>query len=149
MKISSPNFENGGEIPPKYTCDGENINPKLLIENIPKGTQELVLIMDDPDAPKENFTHWIVWNINPEINTINENSIPINAVVGINSANKNKYHGPCPPFGTHRYFFKIFALNSKIDLGSTANKNVLEKAIKNYIIEQAELIGLYGRKKQN
>lgn len=146
LKIFSPNFENGEEIPIKFTCKGENINPELVIENIPEGTQELVLIMDDPDAPKGTFTHWIVWNINPKINKIEENSTPIDTVVGINSANENKYHGPCPPSGTHRYFFKIFALNSKINLNFNTNKDKLEKTIKNYIIEQAELIGLFSHK---
>ncbi len=146
LKIFSPSFENGEEIPIKFTCKGENINPELVIENIPEGTQELVLIMDDPDAPKGTFTHWIVWNINPKTNKIEENSTPIEAVVGINSANENKYHGPCPPSGTHRYFFKIFALNSKINLDFNTNKDKLEENIKNYIIEQAELIGLFSHK---
>lgn len=146
MKIFSPNFENGGEIPIKFTCKGENINPELVIENIPAETKSLALIMDDPDAPRGIFSHWIAWNINPKINTIGENSTPINAVVGINSANENKYHGPCPPSGTHRYFFKIFALNSKINLDFNTNKEILEKTIKNYIIEQAELIGLFSHK---
>jgi len=146
LKIFSPSFENGEEIPIKFTCKGENINPELIIKNIPEKTQELVLIMDDPDAPKGTFTHWIIWNINPKANKIEENSTPIEAVVGISSANENKYHGPCPPSGTHRYFFKIFALNSKINLDFNTNKDKLEKTIKNYIIEQAELIGLFSHK---
>jgi Raf kinase inhibitor-like YbhB/YbcL family protein len=145
MEIISPNFVNGGEMPQKYSCESENINPEIVIENIPTETKSLVLIMDDPDAPRGIFNHWLIWNIGPNVNKIGEDSVPQNAVVGTNTAGKNKYSGPCPPSGTHRYIFKIFALDSEIDLAPTAEKGELEQAIKNHILEQAELIGLYTR----
>lgn len=145
IKVSSPNFSDRGDIPKKYTCDGENINPNLVIENIPTEAKSLVLIMDDPDAPSGTFNHWLVWNIDPTINEIGENIIPRDAIVGLNSWNKNKYMGPCPPSGTHRYFFKIFALNIKLQVPETYNKKEIEQAIENHIIDKAELIGLYTR----
>ena len=145
IKISSPNFLDRGEIPRKYTCDGENINPNIVIENIPEKTKSLALIMDDPDAPSGTFNHWLMWNINPATNEIGENTIPKNAVIGLNSGNKNKYMGPCPPSGTHRYFFKIFALDIELQVPETYSKKEIEEIIKDHIIDKAELIGLYTR----
>ncbi len=165
MKISSPAFKNNGTIPKKYTCDGDNVNPELLISGVPKNAKSLVLIMDDPDAPRGTFTHWVVWDIpffayppsplasgRPPLRSLHaeiyENSVPQNAEQGLNGAGKTGYMGPCPPSGTHHYFFKFYAL----DIGTVPfrtheepTKELLEKLIKGHVIAQAELIGLYGR----
>jgi len=145
MKITSTAFEHNQNIPAKYTCDGENVNPPLTILDVPENTQSLVLISDDPDAPSGDWVHWLIWNINPQTKEIAENSIPQNSVQGTTSFGKSSYGGPCPPSGTHRYFFKIFALDIKIKLDSEAQKSQLEAAIKNHILASAELIGLYSR----
>ena len=142
LTITSPAFQNDGYIPSKYTCDGENINPPLEIEGIPEGTESLVLIIDDPDAPRGMFNHWVVWNISPA-NTIGEDTIP--GTEGINGFGRHGYGGPCPPSGTHRYIFRVYALDSRIDLNSDAKKNEVEEAIKSHILAQGELIGLYSR----
>ena len=116
MKISSPAFENNSKIPEKYTCDGENVNPPLKIEGVLKEAKSLVLIVDDPEAHMGTFLHWLVWNIPPETDFIEENSLPKRAVQGKNDFGKENYGGPCPPFGTHRYFFKLYALDKILDL---------------------------------
>jgi len=146
MKISSSAFENNSSIPSKYTCDGEDVNPPLEIKDIPKGTQSLVLIVDDPDAPTGTFLHWLVFNINPDVSLIEENSLPSGAIQGKNDFGKESYGGPCPPFGEHRYFFKIYALDKKLDLPSGSRLKEVEGAIKGHILDQAQLIGLYQRK---
>jgi Raf kinase inhibitor-like YbhB/YbcL family protein len=146
MKISSPAFEENSKIPEKYTCDGENVNPPLKIEGIPKEAKSLVLIVDDPDAPMGTFLHWLVWNIPPETNLIEENSLPEGAVQGKNDFGKENYGGPCPPFGTHRYFFKLYALDKKLDLPIGSKLKEVEEAMKGHILDQAQLIGLYQRK---
>jgi len=143
MKIKSPDFENNGKIPAKFTGDGQDINPTLLIENVPENTKILVLIMDDPDAPVGLWVHWLVWNISPETTEIRKDSIPENAIQGKNSWGKNNYGGPMPPSGTHRYFFKIYALSESINLQEGATKQEIEKAMEGKIIEKSELIGLY------
>jgi len=145
MKILSPAFENNGFIPEKYTCDGDNINPPLQFEDIPKEAKSLVLIVDDPDAPAGTWIHWTLWNISPQINNISENQVPSGAQQGKTSFGNIGYGGPCPPSGTHRYFFKVFALNKEIDLPSGADINQLQSAIKDHIIAKSQLIGLYRR----
>lgn len=145
MKLLSSVFENNQSIPPKYTCDGENVNPPLEIKEMPEGAETLVLIVDDPDAPGGTFVHWIVWNIPPSISLIKENSAPEGAIQGINDFGKNSYSGPCPPSGTHHYHFKLYALDQSLVLDSAARKEDLEKAMETHILEQAELIGLYQR----
>ncbi len=142
LTITSPAFQNDGYISSKYTCDGENINSPLEIEGIPEGTESLVLIVDDPDAPRGTFNHWVVWNISPT-NTIKEGTIP--GTEGINGFGSRGYSGPCPPSGTHRYIFRVYALDSRIDLDSGAKKIEVEEAIKDHILAQGELIGLYSR----
>jgi len=142
MKITSKGFQNNGNIPSKYTCQGENINPELVIENIPEETKTLALIVDDPDAPTRTWVHWVVWNIRPT-GKIEEDSVP--GEQGINDFRKRDYGGPCPPSGTHRYFFKIYALDTELSLAENANKEQLEKAMQGHIIEKAELIGLYKK----
>jgi len=145
MKIQSPAFEHNGNIPAKYTCDGENINPALTISEIPENAQSVVLIMDDPDALAVAWVHWTVWNINPATTEIAENSVPQGGVEGKTSFGKSGYGGPCPPSGTHRYFFKLYALNSALSLSPDADKSQLEAAMAGHILDQAELIGLYSR----
>lgn len=141
MKLASI-FGNNEMIPGKYTCQGSNINPPLIISDMPSNTKSLALIIDDPDAPVGTWDHWIVHNIEPK-NSINENSIP--GIQAKNSWGKNEYGGPCPPSGTHRYFFKLYALDIKLDLNEGASKKQLENAMKNHIIEKTELIGLYKK----
>ncbi len=146
MKILSPAFENQQNIPVKYTCDGNNINPPLEISGVPDNAKSLVLIVDDPDAPNGTWIHWTIWNINPQTELIAENSVPAGAVQGKTSAGSNNFGGPCPPSGTHRYFFKLFALDSAIDLPASVDVQDLQAAIRGHIIESAELIGLYSRR---
>jgi hypothetical protein len=146
MKISSPAFDNNSKIPEKYTCDGENVNPPLKIEGVPKEAKSLVLIVDDPDAPMGTFLHWLVWNIPPETNFIEENSLPEGAVQGKNDFGKENYGGPCPPFGTHRYFFKLYALDKVLNLPEGSSLKEVEKEMEGHILDQAQLVGLYQRK---
>jgi len=142
LTISSPAFNNNNKIPPKYTCSGEDVNPQLNITGIPKETKSLVLIVDDPDAPMGDWVHWIVWNI-PPTKMIKEKSIP--GIEGMNDFGKHSYGGPCPPSGTHRYFFKVYALNNELSLPVHSPKKVLEKAMSKHIIAKGELVGLYKR----
>ncbi len=141
--IKSPAFEHNRLIPIKYTCDGDDINPALTIEGNPKEAKSLVLLVDDPDAPSGTFDHCVVWNIPPSTNKINENSVP--GTEGLNGARQEGYMGPCPPFGTHRYFFKIYALDTELRLSNKSKKVDVEKAMKEHILTKDELIGLYRR----
>ena len=140
--ISSPAFEHNGNIPSRYGCEGENINPPLVIEGIPEGTVSLVLIVEDPDVPQGIFVHWVVFNINPET-IIEENSIP--GIEGTNNFRNNVYGGPCPPSGTHRYVFIVYALDTILGLDSTATKNDVIEAMEGHILARGELIGLYSK----
>ncbi len=145
LKLTSPAFENNKEIPSKYTSDGEDINPPLEIQEIPEGTKSLVLIVDDPDAPIGTWVHWVLFNI-PIISKIEENSIPNGAVQGLNDFRKQDYGGPAPPSGTHRYFFKLYALDTTLDLNEEFKKEDVERAIQEHILAQTQLIGLYSKK---
>jgi Raf kinase inhibitor-like YbhB/YbcL family protein len=145
LTLKSRVFVYNGSIPSEYTCDGEDINPPLEIENIPKGTQSLVLIVDDPDAPGGNWDHWLVWNISPDINQIEKNSVPTGAVEGTTDFNRTGWGGPCPPSGTHRYFFKLYALDTVLDIDTSTRKPGLEQEIVGHILEEAVLIGKYMR----
>ena len=145
MKIESTAFKNSELIPSKYTCDGENVNPPLMINDVPTGAKSLVLIVDDPDAPAGTWVHWTVWNINPEIKEIPEDSVPLNGIEGITDFGKPGYGGPCPPSGTHRYFFKLYALGSILDIGTSTRAVDIEKQIENNILAKAQLVGLYRR----
>ena len=142
MELKSPEFENNKPIPAKFTCEGRDINPALIIEGIPAETKSLALIVDDPDAPIGTWVHWVVLDI-PVVSRIEENSIP--GKQGINNAGGRNYHGPCPPFGTHRYFFKIYALDAVLNLKEGVSKGQLEKAMQGHILDKAELVGLYKR----
>lgn len=144
MKIETA-FKNMERIPKKYTCDGENINPEFKISDLPKKTKSLVLIMDDPDSPTGTWDHWILFNIDPMVRKIEENNVPNGAEQGVNTWGQNKYGGPCPGIGRHRYFFKFYALDKKLDLDRTANKIKVESAMKKHIIASSKLIGIYSR----
>lgn len=146
MTISSPSFNNSAKIPPKFTCDGGNINPELIIQNVPPQTKSLALIMDDPDAVGgKTFTHWLVWNIDPKTEKIKQESVPPGATEGLNDRQKVGYTGPCPPDGKpHRYFFKLYALDSMIDLQPSAAKKELEAATLNHLIKKAEFRGMFS-----
>jgi Raf kinase inhibitor-like YbhB/YbcL family protein len=149
MKLTSPAFEHGGKIPPKYTCDGENINPPLAISDVPPGAGSLVLIMDDPDVPKHVRTdgmwdHWVVFNIPATIRDIGEGEEP-QGTHGVGTGGNVNYLGPCPPDREHRYFFKLFALDTELDLQEKATKGQVEKAMEGHVIEKTELMGRYER----
>ncbi len=144
MEITSPAFKHNEYIPAKYTCEGEDINPALVINGLPEGAESLALIMDDPDAPIGVWVHWVVFDI-PPVERIEENSAP--GKLGITNSSRRDYHGPCPPSGTHRYFFKIYALDTQLNLKEGASKGQLEKAMQGHILDKAELIGLYKRKR--
>lgn len=145
MRIESMAFKNNEMIPRKYTCDGENINPPLLISDVPENTKSLVLIVDDPDAPSGTWIHWTVWNIGPEVTEIPENSIPEGAVEGMTDSGRPGYGGPCPPSGTHRYFFKLFALDINLDLSPSVRAEDIKKEMEASILAKAQLVGLYSR----
>ena len=152
MELKSDAFDNNGKIPSKYTCDSENVNPHLIISNVPEHTETLVLIMDDPDIPdfvkKERgidvFDHWVVFNIPSETMEIPEDSEP-EGVLGNNGAGKTGYIGPCPPDKEHRYFFKLYALDTELNLPEGSTKKEVEDAMEGHILEKTELIGRYQR----
>ena len=146
MKITSLVFKNNSTIPEKYTCEGSNISPPLVFSEVPETAQSLALIMDDPDAPAGLWVHWIIWNIDPQTSGIKEDSTPTKSIVGQNTRGINQYGGPCPPDREHRYFFKLYALDTKLSLTPQSDKNNLEQAMTGHVIEQAELIGLYNKK---
>mgnify|MGYP001827221761 CR=1 FL=1 len=142
MKLTSPAFAHQAMIPQKYTCQGEDISPPLTLSNIPEGTISLALINEDPDAPMGTWNHWLIWNIKPT-EEIKEDSAP--GIQGKNSWERNDYGGPCPPRGTHRYFFKLYALDTELDLPAGSTKEELEKAMVDHILEQTELLGVYQK----
>ncbi|MBI5754042.1 YbhB/YbcL family Raf kinase inhibitor-like protein [Candidatus Peregrinibacteria bacterium] len=146
MKITSTAFANNGNIPSKYTCDGANINPPLSFSEIPAAAKSLALISDDPDAPMGTWVHWTIWNIDPKTGSIAENSKPA-GIEGTTSFGNTGYGGPCPPSGVHHYHFKLYALDTKLNLPISAKKTDLEKAMQKHILAQADLIGLYTRAK--
>jgi Raf kinase inhibitor-like YbhB/YbcL family protein len=145
MKVTSPSFENGGMIPSRFTCDGENINPQIEITDFPEETVSFAMILEDPDAPSGIFYHWVIWNIEPAFAIIEEDLVPEGAAEGKNSGGQNNYLGPCPPSGTHRYHFRIFALRKKLNLPPTTSGFELENAIAGATWDSAELVGLYTR----
>lgn len=145
LKVTSGAFSDGAKIPKKYTCDNSNVNPPLRIENPPKTSKSLALIVDDPDAPGRTWTHWLVWNIDPKVTEIRENSAPRNTVQGTSDFGSAKYGGPCPPSGTHRYYFRAYALDTVLSLQSSATKSALEKAMAGHVIAKGTLMGTYSR----
>ena len=145
LKVTSSAFQEGGNIPSKFTCDGSDTSPSLQITGVPSEAKSLVLIADDPDAPGGLFTHWLVWNIPSQTKSIAEGSAP-NGVQGANDFGKSGYRGPCPPAGVHRYSFKIFALDRELELRSGAKRSQMNAAMKGHVIAQGELVGRYSRK---
>jgi Raf kinase inhibitor-like YbhB/YbcL family protein len=145
FRISSPAFDTGGAIPSRYTCDDIDVNPPLLIENVPSAAKSLALVVDDPDAPAGTWVHWVVWNIDPAVSEIRENSVPKGGMEGINDFRKHAYGGPCPPSGTHRYFFKLYALDRTLSIATHSEKAHVEKAMSGHVIASAQLMGKYRR----
>jgi Raf kinase inhibitor-like YbhB/YbcL family protein len=143
MNLTSPAFRDGEPIPPKHSCNGANISPQLDIDNAPAGTAVLVLIMDDPDAPVGTWDHWIAYDIEPTT-TIAEDDGSI-GTRGLNSWMETGYGGPCPPSGTHRYFFEVFALDAALGLGEGSDKAAVVAAMEGHILEQATLMGTFTR----
>ena len=142
LYVTSSAFEEGAPIPVKFTCDGENISPPIEIDHIPQQAVSLALIADDPDAPGKTWVHWVMWNI-PVTHHLKENQA--HGIQGMNDFGKNNYGGPCPPGGTHRYCFKIYALDCILFLPLTANKHDLEKAMSGHILAFGQLTGTYIR----
>ncbi|RLC65970.1 MAG: YbhB/YbcL family Raf kinase inhibitor-like protein [Chloroflexi bacterium] len=151
FELTSPAFAHGEPIPSKYTCDGEDISPPLEWSGAPAGTQSFALIMDDPDAPVGTWIHWVLYNAPAETNALPE-GVPADAELsdgslhGKNSWRRTDYGGPCPPSGTHRYFFKLYALDTTLNLDAGATKKQLLQAMEGHILDQAELVGTYKRR---
>ncbi len=150
IRIASSAFEDGGLIPAKYTCDGADISPPLQWDAVPEGTGSIALICDDPDAPVGTFVHWVLFNLPAETKELPENmpadkSLPNGAGQGTTDFGRIGYGGPCPPSGTHRYFFKIYALDAEVDLVAGAGKRDLLRAMEGHILAQGQLIGKYKR----
>lgn len=152
MKLESTAFSAEGMIPLKFTCDGENISPALRWQNVPAAAQSLALIVDDPDAPNRTFVHWVAYDLPIEMRSLPEQvphgpTLQGGGTQGQNDFGDMGYGGPCPPSGTHRYFFKLYALDISLNLNSGATKPQLEAAMSGHIVEQAELIGRYARQR--
>jgi Raf kinase inhibitor-like YbhB/YbcL family protein len=145
ITVTSSAFQPGAKIPEQFTCKGANVNPPLQFGGIPAGTKNLALLVEDPDAPSGLFTHWLVWNINPATTQIAEKSVPSGAVQGTNDFGKAGYGGPCPPSGTHRYFFRVFALDRTLDLKSGAKRQEFDKALAGHALARGEVMGRYSR----
>lgn len=152
MELSSEAFEDGGNIPSKFTCDGKDVSPPLSLSEIPGAAASLALVVDDPDAPGGVFDHWVIWNISPDVGSIPEGVTAdksvesLGANQGRNDFGEIGYRGPCPPPGpAHRYRFKLYALDDKLDLEPGSTKRELESAMEEHIVAEADLIGNYGR----
>jgi Raf kinase inhibitor-like YbhB/YbcL family protein len=150
FELSSDAFEPGGEIPAQFSCDGEDLSPDLTWEGEPPGTASLALIMDDPDAPAGIWVHWVLYNIPPETHQLEE-AFPTQPTLGdgttngLNSWGRSGYGGPCPPSGTHRYFFRLYALDVPLALGPGEDKESMLQAAQGHILGQAEVMGTYTR----
>ncbi|HOF07110.1 MAG TPA: YbhB/YbcL family Raf kinase inhibitor-like protein [Bacteroidales bacterium] len=148
--VKSDSFSDGGMIPAKYTCDGANISPQLSWDNAPKGTKSFVLICEDPDAPMGTFTHWVLYDIPADVHELPENLpkdkiLPNGAKQGITDFKKVGYGGPCPPNGTHRYYFKLYALDTLLNLEPALKKEDILKAMNGHILAQGQIMGKYAR----
>ena len=145
MKITSSAFKHNEKIPVKYTCNGDDINPPLQFSDVPPDAKSLVLIVDDPDAPLGTWVHWVVFNIDSAVSEVAENSVPKGGVEAQTNFGSSGYGGPCPPQGTHRYFFKLYALDVRLTLDTQVDKKVVEEKMQGHILAQAELVGLYSQ----
>ncbi|MDQ6861240.1 MAG: YbhB/YbcL family Raf kinase inhibitor-like protein [Verrucomicrobiota bacterium] len=139
LALTSSAFGNGAIIPEQFTCKGANVNPALYFHGIPLEAKALALIVEDPDAPSGLFTHWIVWNIDPTINHVGEKSVPAGAAQGTNDFGNLGYGGPCPPSGTHRYIFRLFALDAPLDLKPGARRAALNQALTGHVLARSEM----------
>lgn len=146
LTLESPAFRNNGPIPAQYTCTGQDVSPLLRWHDAPAGTKSFVLIVDDPDAPNGTWVHWLVFNIPATVSQLDEASeLPQGALSGKNSWGKAGYGGPCPPSGTHRYFFKLFALDALLTVNSSVTKDDIINAMEDHILAKTELIGLFEK----
>lgn len=146
MNLNSPMFDDGEPIPTQYTCDGEDMNPPLVFLDVPSGAESLALVMDDPDAPGKVWTHWLAYNISPDTREIKEDSLPQGAVQGVNDFGNSEYGGPCPPADeTHTYHFKLYALDTDLNLPEGSTKTQFEHTVLGHTIAMAELTGTYQR----
>jgi Raf kinase inhibitor-like YbhB/YbcL family protein len=147
LRLSSSAFESGGDIPMKYTCDGNDVSPPLEWNGAPDGTQSFVLICDDPDAPRGTWSHWVIYNIPPNVSQLPEGAKAPGAAEGRNDFGNTGYGGPCPPRGpAHRYYFRLYALDTTLDLPPGATRQQALDRIQNHIVAQAELMGRYARR---
>ncbi|MEN6385583.1 MAG: YbhB/YbcL family Raf kinase inhibitor-like protein [Phycisphaerales bacterium] len=151
ITVKSSAFQQDQMIPARYTCDGENISPPLKWGEIPIGTQSIALICEDPDAPMGTWTHWLMWNVPGNKTELEENipkvgKLPDGVCQGINSGKKVGYTGPCPPDGTHRYYFNVYALDSMLSLSGDVSKEMLLEAMNGHVIAEGSLMGTYQRK---
>ena len=150
ISLKSTAFEDGGALPRRYTCDGRGISPPLSWTGVPPEAKSVALVLNDPDAPSGTFTHWVIFNIPGGENSLSEGiptdkTLSIGAEQGVNSANKIGYIPPCPPRGTHRYIFHIYALDAKLELPPVVGKNQLMNAMEGHILAEGELMGTYSR----
>jgi Raf kinase inhibitor-like YbhB/YbcL family protein len=155
MQLTSPAFDDGARIPTRYTCDGEDVSPPLRWSDVPDGTRGFVIIMDDPDAPPGTWVHWVLYDLPADVDHLDE-GVPKRekleggakqgACWGVSSFSRVGYFGPCPPPGKpHRYSFRLYAVDTVLDLPPDQDKDHVEKAMKNHVLAEAELAGLYGR----
>jgi Raf kinase inhibitor-like YbhB/YbcL family protein len=146
LQLISPVFREGASIPIQYSCKGQNVNPPLNIFNVPPTAQSLSLILHDPDAPSGDHVHWLMWDIPTSTENIAANSVPVGAVQGTNGSGDRRYGGPCPPAGTgtHRYMFELYALDTTLALPPDTNREQLESAMQNHILEQCLLTGVFA-----
>ena len=145
LTLTSDAFANGQSIPAKYSCIGKNISPALAWNEPPAGTSSFALIVDDPDAPAGTWVHWVLYNIPANTHNLPESTDPSGISVGKNSSGNTRYDGPCPPGGTHRYFFKLYALDSALSLSPGATKEQLLNAMRDHILAQGELMGTFSK----
>ena len=152
LKVESAAFANGGLIPAKYTCDGDDMSPPLRWSKPPDGTKSLAIISDDPDAPRGTWVHWVVYNIPPQVRELREHvpsseRLSDGTVQGRSDFGRIGYGGPCPPSGTHRYYFKVYALDTMLNIAHGATKQQLLKAMEGHVLAQGELMGKYARRR--
>ena len=150
MILSSTAFADGEAVPQRYTCDGQDVSPPLAWRDAPAGTQTFALVVDDPDAPKGTWVHWVVFNLPASVSRLPENAsgpgaLPAGATEGINGWGRPGYGGPCPPSGTHRYYFRLFALDGALDLGPDATSADVARAREGHVLAEATLMGRYTR----
>lgn len=157
FSLTSPSFEHEGEVPTRHTCEGEDVSPALVWTSPPRGTKTFALIVDDPDAPdprapKRTWVHWVLYEVPAETRSLSEgvarSALPPGTMEGENDWKQRGWRGPCPPIGRHRYFFKLYALDTSLeDLGSGASKNDLENAMMGHVLASATVMGTYAKKR--